>query len=209
MKYALRKLAGSPGFMIVALVTLALGIGVNTTAFTVLNRLMLQSLPFHEPASLLQLWSAAARDGNIPNAPADYFDEREQNTVFTDVAAYQPWVSVSYAEAGKPPIQVGALYMTANFFTVLGVQPQLGRLPNEAESKSMAFVTLISDSFWHEHFNADPNVLGRPVRLNSRVSTVIGVMPPSLNDPALFNSRPAFFYLDPVTHSRTVRKVGW
>ncbi|HEY4988839.1 MAG TPA: ABC transporter permease, partial [Opitutaceae bacterium] len=208
MKYALRQLAASPGFTLVALVTLALGIGVNTTAFTVLNRLMLQALPYHDPASLVQLWSTAPRWGNIPNSPADYFDERDQNTVFTDVAAFS-LASVSYAEIGKTPIQVGALYMTANFFTVLGVQPQLGRLPTEDESKHMAFVTLISDSFWHSHFNGDPNVLGKPVRMNSRVSTVIGVMPPSLNDPALFNSRPAFFYLDPVTHSRTVRKVGW
>jgi predicted permease len=208
MKCALRKLAASPGFMIVALVTLALGIGVNTTAFTVLNRLILQALPYHDPESLVQLWSTAPRWGNIPNAPADYFDERDQNTVFTDVAAFS-LSSVSYAEIGKPPVQVGALYMTANFFTVLGVQPQLGRLPTEDESKHMAFVTLISDSFWHSHFNGDSNVLGKPVRMNSRVSTVIGVMPPSLNDPALFSSRPAFFYLDPVTHSRTVRKVGW
>jgi predicted permease len=208
MKYALRQLAANPGFTLVALVTLALGIGVNTTAFTVLNRLMLQALPYHDPASLVQLWSTAPRWGNIPNAPADYFDERDQNTVFTDVAAFS-LASVSYVEIGKPPIQIGALYMTANFFTVLGVQPQLGRLPTEDESKHMAFVTLISDSFWHSHFNGDPNVLGKPVRMNSRVSTVIGVMPPSLNDPALFNSRPAFFYLDPVTHSRTVRKVGW
>jgi putative ABC transport system permease protein len=208
MKYALRKLAASPGFMVVALVTLALGIGVNTTAFTVLNRLILKALPYHDPASLVQLWSTAPRWGNIPNSPADYFDEREQNTVFTDVAAFS-LASVSYAEIGKTPVQVGALYMTANFFTILGVQPQLGRLPTEDESKHMAFVTLISDSFWHSHFNGDPSVLGKPVRMNSRVSTVIGVMPPSLNDPALFNSRPAFFYLDPVTHSRTVRKVGW
>jgi hypothetical protein len=127
MRYALRKLAASPGFMIVALVTLALGIGVNTTAFTVLNRLMLQALPYHDPASLVQLWSTSPRWGNIPNAPADYFDEREQSTVFTDIAAFST-ASVSYAEVGKPPIQIGALYMTANFFTVLGVQPQLGRL---------------------------------------------------------------------------------
>jgi putative ABC transport system permease protein len=208
MRYALRKLAASPGFMIVALVTLALGIGVNTTAFTVLNRLMLQALPYDDPASLVQLWSTSPRWGNIQNAPADYFDERAQSTVFTDMAAYS-MASVSYAEIGKPPIQIGALYMTANFFTVLGVQPQLGRLPTEDESKHMAFVTLISDSFWRTHFNGDPNVLGKPVRMDRRVSTVIGVMPPSLNDPALFNSRPAFFYLDPVTHSRAVRKVGW
>src|ERR1700722_2186190 len=195
MKYALRKLAASPGFMIVALVTLALGIGVNTTAFTVLNRLMLQALPYHDPASLVQLWSTSPRWGNIPKAPADDFDEREQSTVFTDSAAFST-ASVSYAEVGKPPIQIGALYMTANFFTVLGVQPQLGRLPTEDESKHMAFVTLVSDSFWRTHFNGDPSVLGKLVRENSRTSTIIGVMPPSLNDPALFNSRPAFFYLD-------------
>src|ERR1022692_442094 len=88
MKYALRKLAGSPGFTVVALVTLALGIGVNTTAFTVLNRMMLQSLPFHEPSSLVQVWSTSNRDGNSLVSPADYFDEKDQNTVFTDMAAY-------------------------------------------------------------------------------------------------------------------------
>ncbi len=209
MKYALRQLATNPGFTLVALVTLALGIGVNTTAFTVLNRLMLQSLPFHDPATLVQLWSTEPRGENVPITPADYFDLRDQSTSFVDVAAYQPWASMSYAEAGKAPIQVGALYMTANFFSVLGVQPQLGRLPNEEESKSMAFVTLISDAFWRAHFDADPKVLGRTVRVNSRPSTVIGVMPPSLDDPTLFNSRPAFFYLDPATHSRTVRTAGW
>jgi predicted permease len=209
MRYALRQLVANPGFTIVALVTLALGIGVNTTAFTVLNRLMLQSLPFHDPSSLVQVWSSTARDGNIPTAAADYFDELDQNTVFADMAAYQPWPTMSYAETGKAPIQVGAIYMTANFFSVLGVQPELGRLPSEEESKKMAFVTLISDSFWREHLNADPNVLGRSVRLNGRPSSIIGVMPPSLDDPALFNNKPAFFYLDPVTHSRAVRKVGW
>ena len=209
MRYAFRQLAANPGFTLVALITLALGIGVNTTDFTVLNRLMLQSLPFHDPASLVQVWTTEGHGENRGTAPADYFDELDQNTAFTDMAAYQPWQSMSYAEPGKPPIQVGALYMTANFFSVLGVQPELGRLPTADESRHQAFVTLISDAFWREHFGADPNVLGHPVRVNSRTSTVIGVMPPSLNDPALFNSRPSFFYLDPVTHSRAVRKVGW
>ncbi len=209
MKYAIRKLAASPGFLIVALVTLALGIGVNTTAFTVLNRLMLQALPFHDPATLVQVWSTGAKGGNEGTAPADYFDEQDQNTVFEGMAAYQPWQQVSYAEAGKAPIQIGALYMTANFFTVLGVQPQLGRLPTAEESKKSAFVTLISDAFWHAHFNGEPSALGKTVRTDGRVSTIIGVMPASLDDPALFNSRPGIFYLDPVTHSRAVRNVGW
>ena len=209
MRYALRQLAMNPGFTVVALITLALGIGVNTTAYTVLNRLLLQSLPFHDPATLVQVWSTTARDGNIPVAPADYFDEQAQNTVFTDMAAYQPWNMVSFAEAGKAPIRVGAIYMTANFFPILGVQPELGRTPTDDEAKKMAFVALISDSFWRQHYGADPKVLGRSIRLNSRESTIIGVMPPSLEDPGLFNSRPAIFYLDPVTHSRTVRTVGW
>lgn len=209
MKHALRQLATKPGFTIVALLTLALGIGVNTTAFTVLNRLMLQALPFHDPGTLVQVWSTGAKGENQGTAPADYFDEVDQNTVFEGMAAYQPWQQVSFAEAGKAPIQVGALYMTANFFTVLGVPPELGRLPTAEESKKSAFVTLISDAFWHAHFDGDPNALGKTVRTDGRVSTVIGVMPPSLDDPALFNSRPGIFYLDPVTHSRAVRAVGW
>ncbi len=209
MRYALRQLALNRRFTAVALVTLALGIGVNTTAFTVLNRLLLQALPFRDPESLVQVWTTTARDGSIPVAPADYFDEKEQNSVFLDMAAYQPWKSLSYAEPGKAPIQVGVLYMTANFLPILGVQPELGRTPSEEESKTLAPVTLISDSFWRSHFGGDPNIIGRSVRLNSRPSTIIGVLPPSLNDPALFDSRPAFFYLDPVTHSRTVRKAGW
>jgi putative ABC transport system permease protein len=209
MRYALRNLAGNPGFSSIALVTLALGIGVNTTAFTVLNRLMLQSLPFRDPSSIVQVWAATARDGQLPVAPADYFDERDQNTVFADMAAYQPWRSLSYAETGKSPIQVGVIYITANFFPLLGVLPELGRTPTDEESKKMAFVCLISDSFWRQHFNTDPNVLGRTVRVDGRPSTVIGVMPRSVEDPVTFGGRPAFFYLDPVTHSRTVRKVGW
>src|SRR5271163_2215158 len=101
MRFALRQLAKSPGFTVVALVTLALGIGVNTTAFTILNRLMLQSLPFHEPSKLVQVWTTTLKGDRRGTAPADYFDEKEQNTVFTDVAAYQPWQSMSYAEPGK------------------------------------------------------------------------------------------------------------
>jgi predicted permease len=73
----------------------------------------------------------------------------------------------------------------------------------------MSFVCLISDSFWKQHFNADPDMLGRTIRLNSKLRTVIGVMPPSLDDPALFLSRPAIFYLDPMVESSDVRRVGW
>ena len=209
MRYALRQLAANPGVTIVALITFALGIGVNTTSFTVLNRLMLQTLPFRDPATIVQIWSMNPRWGREGTAPADYFDECEQSAAFEAVAAYMPDRSVSYSEQGKTPVQVGALYMTDNFFAVLGVQPQLGRTPSAQESRTMAPVCLISDAFWRQNFASDPNILGHTIRMNSRPSTIIGVMPPSLNDPALFNNRPSLFYLDPVIHSRTVRNTGW
>ena len=209
IKHALRQLTSNPGFTVVALVTLALGIGVNATAFTVLNRLMLVSLPFRDSASLVQVWSITARDGRREPAPADFLDIKEQNTAFSDMAAYRPWEDMSYAETGKAPIKVGAIAMTANFFSVLGVSPSLGRVPTEEESRKRALVCLISDAFWRQHFNADPNVLGRTMRLNSKSSTVIGVMPPSLDDPALFLNRPAIFYLDPVSQSSAKRSFGW
>ncbi|HVU15607.1 MAG TPA: ABC transporter permease [Candidatus Didemnitutus sp.] len=209
MKHALRQLRSNPGFTAIALVTLALGIGVNTTAFTVLERLLLQSLPFRDADTLVQIWPKTPRDGRDGFAPADYFDLKDQNSVFTEVAAAQPWQRMSFAEQGKAPIKVGAVYMTSNFCSVLGVTPELGRAPTQEESDKSAFVCLLSDRFWRDHFNADPKVLGQTVRVNSRPSTVIGVMPPAFGDSALFPNHPAFFYLDPVTHSRGVRQVGW
>jgi putative ABC transport system permease protein len=209
MKYTLRQLTKNPGFTIIALVTLALGIGVNTTAFTVMNRLMLQSLPFHEPATLVQVWSTTPRNDYNGTAPADYFDEKEQNTVFADMAAYLPGSTMSFIEPGQPAIQDGAVAMTGNFFPILGVAPELGRTPSADEEARMEPVTLLSDFFWRLHFNADPKVLGRLVRLNSKQYTVIGVMPPALDDPALFNVRACFFPLDPTRVNRELRSSGW
>ena len=133
MKYALRQLASSPGYTLVALVTLALGIGVNTTAFTVMNRLMLQSLPFHDPSLLVQVWTTEnPRRASAGRPRPTILTRGDQNTPHsrTWLPTNGPGESMSYAEIGKPPIQIGALYMTANFFTILGVQPQLGRLPD-------------------------------------------------------------------------------
>ncbi len=209
MRHAARTLRNSPAFTATALLTLALGIGANTTAFTVLNRLMLQSLPFRDPASVVQVWSDTDHRGRVGTAPGDYFDIRAQNHVFVDIAVYQRGEPMTYAEQRKTPIQVGAVPMTANLFSVLGVAPALGRLPTDEESRTMAFVCLISDEFWRQHFNADPNVLGRTIRLNSRPSTVIGVMPP-LDVWAIFDIiGPAVFYLDPLKPSNSGRNVTW
>src|SRR5271169_1995011 len=113
MKHAFRQLAKNPGFTVVALLTLAMGIGVNTTAFTILNRLLLQSLPYRDPAHLVQVWSSNPHDNYAAQAPGDFFDEQEQNTVFSGMAAYVQGESASLAEQGQPPVRVGSVSMTA------------------------------------------------------------------------------------------------
>jgi putative ABC transport system permease protein len=209
MRYALRQLAKNPGFTVVALLTLALGIGVNTTAFTVLNRLLLQSLPFHDPARLVQVWAVIPRDDRAGHAPGDFFDEQEQNKVFSAMAAYTPGGSISFAEPGQPAVTEGSVEATANFFSVLGIQPALGRLPSADEEKRFVAVTMLSNALWRRHYNADPAVLGRSIRLASKSYTIVGVMPPSLDDPLLFNTPPGFFPLNPMRLNQDLRGAGW
>ncbi len=209
MKFAIRQLAKNPGFAVVALLTLALGIGVNTTAFTVLNRLLLQSLPYRDPAHLVQIWASVPRESYAGHAPGDFFDEQEQNTVFSGMAAYIPGGHVSFSEAGQPTVLEGTVGMTANLFAVLGVQPQLGRLPSSDEETRFEPVTLLSNAFWHEHFGADPAVVGRTVKLGAKMHTIVGIMPPALDDQQLFDVRPSFFTLNPMRLNRELRGTGW
>jgi putative ABC transport system permease protein len=209
MRFALRQLAKSPGFTVVALLTLALGIGINTTAFTVLNRFLLQSLPFHDSSRLVQVWSVMPRGNTAGHAPGDFFDEQEQNTVFSSMAAYIPGGFVSFAEQGQAAVTEGSVAATANFFAVIGVSPVLGRLPSSEEEARFEPVTMLSNQFWRSHYNADPTVLGRTIRLAGTNYTVIGVMPPSLDDPTLFNVPPCFFPLDPMKQNRDFRGAGW
>jgi putative ABC transport system permease protein len=209
MKYALRQLAKNPGFTIVALATLALGIGVNTTAFTVLNRLLLQSLPYRDPSRLVQVWAATPRDEFAGFAPGDFFDAQEQNTVFSAMAAYIPGAPMSFAETGQAAVREGGVASTGNFFPVLGVQPQIGRTPTADEEARFVPVTMLSNRFWRQHYNADPKVLGRTVRLDGKTYTVIGVMPPAEDDPQLWYTNPSFFALNPMKLNRDLRGAGW
>jgi predicted permease len=209
MKFAFRQLAKSPGFTIVALLTLAMGIGVNTTAFTILNRLLLQSLPYRDPGRLVQVWSSNPHDAYAAQSPGDFCDEQQQNTVFSGMAAYVVGESASFAEPGQLPVRVGSVSVTASYFAVLGVQPQIGRLPTAEEEARVDPVTLLSNAFWREHFVADPAVIGRTVKLNGKLRTIVGVMPPAVDDQMLVNVRPCFFPLDPIRSNREFRDFGW
>ncbi len=135
MKRALRHLARSPGFTVFALATLALGIGVNTTAFTVLNRMLLQSLPYRDADRLVQIWASSPHQAFMAQSPGDFIDIRDQNTSFAGAAAYYGGWTGSLAEPGKAPIRCGAPKVTAGLFEMMGVQPQMGRLFTLDEEK--------------------------------------------------------------------------
>jgi putative ABC transport system permease protein len=208
VRHAIRQLAKNPGFTAVALATLALGIGVNTSAFTLLNRLMLQSLPYRNSSRLVQVWFTSKQQAFISQGSGDYMDEKEQNSVFEDMAAYNFTSRASLADTGQAPIQRGAVFMSANFFAIMGVQPQLGRLFTADEAKRFEWVTLLGHAFWREHYGSDPKVLGRTIKVNGRAYTIIGVMPPALDDPLLFDGQTAVFPLDPFTQADRENRHG-
>ncbi len=185
LRYGLRLLRKSPGFTSVAVLTLALGIGANTAIFSVVNAVLLKSLPFKDPEQLVMVWNraaAAAGGDRTPLAVADLLDWRAQNRSFADIAAFQG-DSFNYA-GGDLPEQLQAAKVTANFFSVLGVQAQLGRtfLPEE-DRPGAQHVALLSDGFWRRRFAGDKQVLGRTLTLGGEAYTLIGILPARLDFP--------------------------
>lgn len=184
LRYAARQLFRQPGFTLIALLTLALGIGANVALFSAINTLFFRPLSFQEPARLVRVWGAFADRGldqaNLSYPRFEYF--RDQLSVFTDLSA-QSFTGFTVTGRGDPS-QEQAARVSANFFTTLGVQPQLGRsfLPEEDKAGG-ANVVLITDEYWQKHFNRDPGVVGRGLTLDNRAYTIIGVLPASYRFP--------------------------
>ena len=188
--YALRMLKKRPGFTIVAVVTLALGIGANTAIFSVVNALLLKPLPFPEAQQLLAV-GASDRSNTQPGhelfsfSYPDFFDARDQNKTLSAFAVYR---NKTYALTGEDAASsVMGEKVSGEFFDVLGVKPVIGhaftRADEEAGGGPGGMKVVISDTFWKEHFGGDINVLGRTVILDGRTYSVIGVMPPNFQFP--------------------------
>ena len=185
LRYAFRTLIKQPGFTLIAIVTLALGIGANTAIFSVVNAVLLRPLPFRESDRLVMIWhhgAAAAGGDRTPLAVADLLDLRAQSHSFEGIAAVQ-YASLNYSN-GEVPLQVRGVNVTSNFLTVLGVGVQLGRdFQTTDEAANGPATVIIGDQFWRTQFAADPNVVGRTINLNGVSTNIIGVMPPQLNFP--------------------------
>ena len=192
MNHALRSLLKSPGFTAVALITLALGIGVNTTAFSVLNTLLLHVPPYSEPDALVRVLRNTPRGPGTSHAPANFLDYRAQNTVFEHIAAFQR-TSLNLGEPGGPADRLPALLVSADFFPLLRVTPALGRtFTPEEEQPGREAVVILSHGTWVQRFASDPEVVGRTIRVDGAPATIVGVLPAAFDDPQLWGSAAAF-----------------
>ena len=178
IRYGLRSLRKRPGSTAIALVTLALGIGVNTAIFSAVDSILLRPLPFKDPDRIVSVWEQTPSVGIQQNqaAPANFFDLRNQNQSFAALGAYGP-LDINLTGAGDPERLDGQL-VTANVFSILGVAPALGRtfLPNE-DQPGQEHVVVLSDALWARRFNRDPSIINRNIALNGESFTVVGVMP--------------------------------
>ena len=176
LRFALRQLRKSPGFTFLAVITLALGIGLNTAIFSLINDLFLRGLPFKDPSRVVHLYGGdKARDlVDIGISAPRYQHYRDGQTIFDGLAA-ENFFAFTLTGLGDP-VQIFGGRLTANYFDVLGVRPIRGRnfLPEEEEG---ADVALITKNFWQKRLGGDPNVIGRSITLDGTAHTVVGVLP--------------------------------
>jgi len=183
LRYAGRTLIAARGFTVVAALTLAAGIGANTAIFSLIDAVLLRPLPYPDPDRLVRLYETEAAPGKYPFAGPDFIDWKTQNTTFSDMALFR-WPSDMYLSDNGQAEHVRAVPTEANFFNLLGVRPVLGRGWAQGEDQpGKDDVLVLGHGLWQSRFGRDPGVVGRPVELNARKYTVIGVMPAGFDFP--------------------------
>jgi putative ABC transport system permease protein len=180
IKYGARMLGKSPGFTLVAVLTLALAIGANTAIFSVVEAVLLRPLPYSDPDRLMIVWESNLKRNRGTNVvgPANYVRWRERNQSFASLAAFSAWTA-TVTGAGEPE-RVPAGVVTTDFFSTLGVQAQLGRVfgpEHGVFGRPESRTILLSHGYWTRRFAADPAIVGKNVTVNGEPCTVIGVMP--------------------------------
>jgi predicted permease len=177
VRYGLRTLRKSPGFTTVAVLTLALGIGATTGVFSVVNTLLLRSLPFHDPSRLALLQNFIPPDGSAE----EFHDWRKRSAYLADAAVFEEWdVTLGGAHA---LIRAHTAYTSWNFFSVLGVQPLLGRGFLPGEDASRRSVAVIGYGLWQDLFAGDPHALEATIQVDGKPVTIIGIAPPRFDYP--------------------------
>jgi putative ABC transport system permease protein len=188
LRYALRTLWKSPGFTLITVFTLALGIGVNSAIFSVVNSLLIRPLPYTNANQLVMVWENLKKDNNPHNAvaPANFVDWKEQNKSFEHMAAFTAPVNYNFTGGAVPERVVGAR-VSAGFFQMLGVQPVQGRLFNDEEDQpNNNLVIIISHSLWQRRFGSDMTLIGKTFNLSERTFKLVGILPANFRMPPDF-----------------------
>lgn len=198
LRFGARLLAKSPAFTLIAVLSLALGIGANTTIFTLINAVLLNPLPVEDPSRLASVFTVDERNQNAavglpPLSPMNYKDLRDANDVFSGLAAHSG-LPINISGGTGEPERTGGQIVTGNYFSVLGVKPLVGRvfLPDEDQTPGAKLVCVLGYAEWQKRFGGDPSIVGRKILVNAQPFTVVGVMPKgfkgtnSIGTPALW-----------------------
>ncbi len=210
LSYAVRTLRKSPGFTVIVIAAIALGIGINTGIFSVLNALAFRPIPVHDPARVVSIYQVF--QGKVSRSVAgteslfsypELKQYQQENQVLSGLTAFAPVQATLTAETGR---LVQGDMVACNYFAVLERQPVLGRGFNESDCRAerVSPVVVLSDDLWHSQFNAAPNILGRVINLNRVAFTVIGVAPPRFAGAGAMTSE----FWAPLTMQPDLRKVG-
>jgi putative ABC transport system permease protein len=183
IRYGIRMLAKNAGFTVIAVLTLALGIGANTAIFSVVNAELLRPLPFRDPASLVRIWGTSSRTSLRSSSASypDFVDWRAQNHVFEEIGAF---TNSNYTLTGvDQPAHLEGQAITAELLSLLGATPELGRTFLRGEDEPHHHVAILSHRLWKHQFGGDPGIIGRTITLEHSGYTVVGVMPASFEFP--------------------------
>jgi putative ABC transport system permease protein len=187
LRYATRSLLQHPGFTVIAVITLALGIGANTAMFSVINAVLLRPLPYHEPQRLVTIWEQSPERGlyQMPVSFANLRDWVDQNHTFDQISAYT-FTNLNLIGAGEPA-RLGGVRVSSNLFSLIGAAPQFGRtfLPEE-DREGAGNVVILGHALWKNRFGSDSGIVGRSLTLNNQSYTVVGVMSSGFQFPVGF-----------------------
>jgi putative ABC transport system permease protein len=205
-KYALRMLVKSPAFTIIAVITLALGIGANSAIFSVVDTVLLRPLPFPKPHELVMVWGSVSHTGGEKETDSfpDYVDLRDQSQTLDSLTAYTRAGAVLYGTEEARELE--GLAVTSDLFRVLGVSPMLGRAFTREEDNPDARVVVFTNHAWKTLFAGDPNIIGKQIKMSSRSYTVLGVMPPGFRFPVEGDRAEYFMPLHPLVPDEVKRR---
>ena len=184
LRYALRILLKSPGFTIVAVLTLALGIGANVATFSVVYGVLLRPLPFPQPEQLVRVFDDLRGPGeqDVGMSAPELWDLQDSSGVFQEISAVAP--TNSAIGGGERTVRAESLVTSPDYFTLLGAKPQLGRIYTKQDAvPGFLEPVVISDGFWRRNYGSDPNIIGRKMSLDTDIYTIVGVMPPGFRHP--------------------------